>query len=164
MSADEMPEDSWTELRAGKPALAYIAAYPLLRRIARECGYALALHGSLARDFDLIAVPWTHDAVTPEALVEAICHQSDLRVTVPNKGDRPHGRGSWALQGLTVRNSWVDLSVMPLADDRERLLARVEELERQLRNIEAIGGEALPLYVATYSTVDCPTEDTNASR
>jgi len=32
----------------------------------RDCGYAIAPHGSLARDLDVIAVPWTEDAVSAE--------------------------------------------------------------------------------------------------
>jgi hypothetical protein len=34
-----------------------------LRAVARSLGYALTVHGSLVRDIDLVAVPWTSDAV-----------------------------------------------------------------------------------------------------
>lgn len=34
------------------------AMYPDLCKIFQKHGYALAVHGSLARDFDLIAIPW----------------------------------------------------------------------------------------------------------
>ena len=43
---------------ANRAAVYAAALYPDLAEIAREHGYALAVHGSLARDFDLIAVPW----------------------------------------------------------------------------------------------------------
>src|SRR4051812_44504670 len=39
------------------------------RNIAREHGYALAVHGSLARDIDLVAVPWTEGAGDADALL-----------------------------------------------------------------------------------------------
>lgn len=107
------PVDSWELLRESKPALSYIVAFSVLRDIARECGYALALHGSLARDFDLIAVAWTPEATDAETLVQTICDRTSLFVTVPDKGDKPHGRAAYTLQGLSVRHSWIDLSVIP---------------------------------------------------
>jgi len=52
-----------------------------------------------------------------------------------------------------------------LADDRERLLARVEDLEQRLRIIAVLMGEPDPIpYVPTRWTTDSATEDTNASR
>ena len=42
-----------------------------LKTKARELGYNLVLHGSLARDIDLIAIPWVESAVPAEQLVEA---------------------------------------------------------------------------------------------
>lgn len=38
--------------------------YPELAEICRKHGYALAVHGSLARDFDLIAIPWADTVST----------------------------------------------------------------------------------------------------
>ena len=45
------PESGWED-----PALPDINR---IRKLAREVGYAVCVHGSLKRDFDLIAVPWT---------------------------------------------------------------------------------------------------------
>ena len=105
-----------TLLAEAKPALAYLISYPLLRRIAREQGYALALHGSLARDFDLVAIPWTDEATDADALVRAICEQTDLTDTGRGATDKPHGRRCFTLKGVTgMPHGWVDLSVMPLA-------------------------------------------------
>lgn len=42
-----------------------------LKKQARSMGYALAVHGSMARDLDLVAVPWVEGAVDPIELVEA---------------------------------------------------------------------------------------------
>jgi len=44
-----------------------------IRAIARECGYAVGVHGSLKRDFDLIAAPWADQAVAYNVLVERLC-------------------------------------------------------------------------------------------
>lgn len=46
--------------------------YPDLAEIARGCGYALAVHGSLARDFDLIAIPWADVVESHDALLARI--------------------------------------------------------------------------------------------
>lgn len=43
-----------------------------LRERARELGYALAVHGTLRRDIDLIACPWTVEAVPERELAEAL--------------------------------------------------------------------------------------------
>jgi hypothetical protein len=45
--------------------------YPALSDLFRRHGYALAIHGSVASDLDLIAVPWVEDAKDP---AEVIAH------------------------------------------------------------------------------------------
>jgi hypothetical protein len=53
----------------------YAALYPELASLARQHGYALAIHGSLQRDFDLVAIPWVEKPSEPQALVDAITAQ-----------------------------------------------------------------------------------------
>lgn len=36
----------------------YCAMYPSLAEICRSHGYALAVHGTMARDYDIVAIPW----------------------------------------------------------------------------------------------------------
>jgi hypothetical protein len=108
------PEGEWAKLRASQPAIPYLLYYPSLRRVAKEHGYALAIHGSLARDFDLIAVAWTAEASPPDVLVEAMCAANQLLVTVPDAGNKPHGRMGFTIQGIAdVPHGWVDLAVIP---------------------------------------------------
>lgn len=59
---------------AEKPtfAPAYVGLFPILSELAQEYGYALTVHGSVSRDFDLVAIPWTESAVDPRYLVESI--------------------------------------------------------------------------------------------
>ena len=91
---------------------------------ARGCGYALAVHGSLARDIDLIAVPWTTTADTPELLVQRLCGVlSGLlgRALYRRKDDwtdKPHGRRATTiiLPGICPE---IDLSVMPMIEKKE---------------------------------------------
>jgi hypothetical protein len=95
---------------------AYHATIDAIRDAARECGYAIGVHGSLARDIDLIAAPWTEDAVSPADLAEIV------RATVAKVGgmgfvsrndpaEKPHGRLCWSIH---LRDGpYLDLSVMP---------------------------------------------------
>lgn len=104
-------------MREPSRAPAYAAIYHGLAAIAREHGYALAIHGTLARDLDLIAVPWVTDADDAQTLVEALrkhCHACLSCGDDTGEGAaKPHGRIAWNLYMLG--GFQVDLSVMPLA-------------------------------------------------
>jgi hypothetical protein len=52
----------------------YFARLPAMREAARELGYALAVHGSTQRDFDLLAMPWRDGAADKETLVRALAN------------------------------------------------------------------------------------------
>lgn len=49
----------------------YACALEGLRKIAMDCGYALAIHGTCASDLDLIAVRWKDNYESPTYLVTA---------------------------------------------------------------------------------------------
>ncbi len=57
----------------------YVGLYPDLANIAKSHGYALAVHGSVNRDFDLIAVPWVEEPAPPQMLIDEICKQFDIK-------------------------------------------------------------------------------------
>lgn len=92
--------------------------YGVLRDVARNHGYALAIHGSLNRDFDLIAAPWTEDAVSERELIAAFCKAGAL-YEVPDKPpeDKPHGRVGYQLFPGGAR--YVDLSILPRFGKRD---------------------------------------------
>lgn len=96
-----------------------------LRETARANGYAIGVHGSLARDIDLIAVPWTAEAVDELELAEALRKTAEgitgaafisphedcdhMRNGMP--GFKPHGRRVWSFH--LGHGPYIDLSVMP---------------------------------------------------
>lgn len=112
-----------------------------LRDVARRLGYALAVHGTLVRDIDLIAVPWVDDAVPARTLARAIqgrareiigyaepspieararnpvWFRNGLSGYVDNVGQifgKPHGRKCWTFHlRQTHDGPYIDLSVMP---------------------------------------------------
>lgn len=101
----------------GVPAF-YATLYPELVKAAREHGYALAIHGTLARDLDLIAVPWVEEASSAEELIEALLqtcggwmHDEAMR-RVHDQSHKPHGRRAWSIH-LGFEGTYVDVSVMP---------------------------------------------------
>jgi hypothetical protein len=117
-----------TEKPCKAPAYAWI--YPQLAKVAREHGYALAIHGSCNRDLDLVAVPWTDDAAEPSVLIEAIRGRIDgvivptgthggrwdgtkfVDAIVENPSQKPHGRLAWNIH-FTSCEFYLDVSVMP---------------------------------------------------
>lgn len=103
--------------RAAFPSL-YCAIYPDILPIARSLGYAIAVHGSVSRDLDLIAVPWTEDAKPAEELVEAIRKTFDGWIGGASVGhpygDKPHGRRAWSI--MLGGHAFVDLSIVPVIE------------------------------------------------
>ena len=106
-------------------APSYAVIYHGLCDIARRHGYALAIHGSVLTDLDLIAVPWIDDAADPFTLKEAIkkhCGMCLVNIDMNNKEhdhpvSKPHGRWAWKLH-MNAGGS-VDLSVMPKLNQTE---------------------------------------------
>lgn len=88
-----------------------------LRERAKVLGYAIAEHGSQARDIDLVAVPWSDPAHPPEALAASLrqvlerLYPIHLEVEPSTTHPKPHGRlcWSWWIRPWT----YVDLSIMP---------------------------------------------------
>lgn len=91
----------------------YLSKLPVMREVARECGYALAVHGSETYDFDVIAVPWIENAKSPDELAEAIRVAVDgFMEPTTNPQQKPHGRLSYAI--VIGGGAYIDLAVMPL--------------------------------------------------
>lgn len=91
----------------------YMGIYPQLAELVREHGYALAVHGSLGRDFDLICIPWIENPSTPREVVDAITKKFALK----ERGDSDityHGRIRHPI-GISYGDCFIDLSFMPIA-------------------------------------------------
>lgn len=67
------------------------ALYPELAAIFVRHGYALAVHGSLARDFDLIAVPWAETVSLPQSVLEEITGTFAIQI-IGEPEIKNHGR------------------------------------------------------------------------
>ena len=103
-----------------------------MRLKARELGYALGVHGSAERDLDVIAAPWTEDAVAALDLAVELRNEVGrvLGFTValggphPKAPPHPHGRVGYAIhlvspEAMTVgeddsiSSPYIDLAILP---------------------------------------------------
>ena len=84
----------------------------LIRQYAKEVGYAIGEHGSKERDLDLIAVPWSSNADSPEKLIQHLCEKLDA-AQVGEIESKPLGRIAVSIQ----MRGWyrhIDLSITPI--------------------------------------------------
>lgn len=104
-----------SEVNPSGKAVFYAVLYNDFRKAALDCGYALALHGSMISDMDLIAVAWVNDAASPEELVKQISDCIGDTVWkerhLTSKGEKPFGRIAYT---LSIMGDWfIDLSIIP---------------------------------------------------
>lgn len=120
-----MTEKARPRYEATRPK--YEAMIGPIREKARQLGYALGVHGSLERDIDLIACPWTEEAVPAKELAEAIRqtaaeHNGGIAFMKSLEaedefhqngcpGMKAHGRLVWSFH--LGGGPYIDLSVMP---------------------------------------------------
>ena len=92
-------------------ALVYCALYPSLAEIARKHGYSMAIHGTMARDFDLICIPWVEAPSKPEEVVAEIT-ATYATTDITNPGYKHHGRLAYSVC-FGFGEFFADLSFMP---------------------------------------------------
>jgi len=92
------------------------AMYPDLAAIFQRHGYALAVHGSLARDFDLIAVAWADKVSSPTAVLDAVMEQFAVTLSPDSPNVRNHGRAAYTLI-CGFGECRMDLSFLPRFND-----------------------------------------------
>lgn len=100
------PEPSYAPL--------YAAIYPELAKLFREHGYALSIHGSLQRDFDLVAIPWvpTADVTPPQLMVDTVTKLFGIR-QIGEPTQKLHHRTAYSIS-IGHSHCAIDLSFMPV--------------------------------------------------
>lgn len=80
--------------------------YPEIATELKRFGFATAIMGSLARDLDLIAIPWVEKFQPAE---DAVDHLRGILGATEVQGpyEKPHGRRTWI---LIIREFKIDLS------------------------------------------------------
>lgn len=107
-------------MKAANFAPVYCCLYPELAEIARRHGYALAVHGSMVRDFDLICIPWTENPAEPSVVVSEITSTFAIK-TVGDPDTTYHGRQRWTIS-LSFGECFIDLSFMPIKNEDSSLI------------------------------------------
>jgi len=74
----------------------YACMYEDIRKCAMDCGWAVSLHGSLASDMDIMAMPWVDNAVSFKEMVDRISKlfkDNDMSSQyVITYNEKPHNR------------------------------------------------------------------------
>lgn len=91
----------------------YLELLPKIRTIARKHGYAVGIHGSMARDFDLMMFPWIDKCSSHLVLLDAI-----MKGINGQQGDcfgvwKSHGRKSYVilLDNYFKTGMYLDISI-----------------------------------------------------
>lgn len=90
------------------------ALYPELARIFQKHGYALAVHGSLRKDLDLIAVPWAEKVSLPDEIFQEISEKYVFRI-IGEPTRKPHGRVAYWFS-IGFGECAIDLSFFPMSE------------------------------------------------
>ena len=127
-------------MKPANNAPVYCAIYAGLAEIARSFGYALTIHGSMARDFDIVAVPWAATIGTPQQVVEAICTKYAVTLTPGDPAVMNHGRICYNL--ALMGEFYFDLSFTPV--NLEAAIKLRDALDRSLELLKRIqAGESI---------------------
>ena len=91
----------------------YAILFGHIERVAMRFGWALALHGSMQRDMDIVLMPWTEDAepdhlVVINAIKKAYEGFKDEKLLATKK---PHGRIGYTIM-LDYGTHYIDISVI----------------------------------------------------
>ena len=74
----------------------YACMWNDIRQTAMDCGWAVGLHGSLASDMDIMAMPWVENSTSFEDMIEKVVGLFSGNVLSENYtvtyNKKPHGR------------------------------------------------------------------------
>jgi hypothetical protein len=144
MKETSIPDDKPQKPAHVKPAF-YAFVYLQLKEIAREYGYNLLLNGSMARDLDLIAVPWVDEPKDAFEMIQAFAMA--INGIKPADQDTamfsilPGGRKSYVINinrgahhNMYLDEEWyVDISITPrIGEHKLYPVEIINKVEREL--------------------------------
>lgn len=94
-------------------AVFWIFQFEKLRRIAAECGWAIAVHGSVVHDLDLMAMPWVKNHTTADELAQRFTDTNEPNFRRPYEksqpGEKPNGR---IVYTIFMGQTYIDMNVI----------------------------------------------------
>jgi hypothetical protein len=118
------------------PAM-YVAYFGILQELANAHGYALCVHGSVVRDFDLIAVPFDVEVKPHQELLSAIRKavgvQESTNPVFDIVGYEPHGRTCYTIE--CGAGGYFDISFTPTMQEA---MAMVQKQIQDKKDIQEL--------------------------
>ena len=136
-----MAKDRYAVTCNGRTAF-YACMYEDIRQCAMDCGWAVSLHGSLASDMDIMAMPWVDNAVSFKEMVDRVSKlfkDNDMSSQyVITHNEKPHNRVVATIP--IYADFYLDISTINTADvvpksDVDKLKADVEVWRQNRFNI-----------------------------
>lgn len=82
----------------------YACMWEDFRNAAMDCGWALALHGSLNSDMDIMAMPWVEDAKPVEVMIQSLINLfgkenvwHEYNMNKKPFTEKPHNRNTYTI-------------------------------------------------------------------
>jgi hypothetical protein len=104
-------QGSGSSVKPANNAPVYLCLYAKLAEIARAHGYAMAVHGSAARDCDVVCIPWIEYPQRPADVIEAIVSKFAMKLS-SGPTEKPHGRIAYTIH-LEFGDVYFDIQFMP---------------------------------------------------
>jgi hypothetical protein len=110
----------------------YALYYNSLQEIANKNGYALAIHGSMDRDLDLIAIPWVKNCINEKELIDLF--SKECNVIIDNYVKKPFGRHGYTF--TLYGDYYIDLSIMPKLRQFETIKVNKNQIQEYMKYIK----------------------------
>lgn len=122
--------------------MVYVNYFGLLQKLAKEHGYALCIHGSVVRDFDLVCIPFDEVVKPHEELIaaihKAIGFDKSSDPIFDQVGYEPHGRICYTVE--CGGSGYFDISFTPTMQQAFKLaqdsLIRREEIKTLIASFQ----------------------------
>jgi len=118
------------------PAM-YVAYFGIIEKLANQHGYALCIHGSVVRDFDIIAVPFDFKVKPHADLLSAIKKVVGIGVSSDKIfdiiGNEPHGRTCYTIE--CGGGGFFDISFTPTMQEAIALVKRDQAREKEIKKL-----------------------------
>ena len=105
-------------------AVFYASMWEDLKNAALNCGWSLALHGSLNSDMDIMAMPWTEDAKHVDEMINSLCScftdRKELICTVQVSDDKPNNRVVYTIP--IFADFYLDINVIRISKKENKLI------------------------------------------
>ena len=132
-----MAKDRYAVTCNGRTAF-YACMWEDIRQCAMDCGWAVSLHGSLASDMDIMAMPWVDNAVSFKEMIDRVSKlfkDNDISSQyVITYNEKPHNRVVATVP--IFADFYLDISTINTADvapksEVEKIFAKIEDLMRE---------------------------------